>query len=1023
MRSLPELAIRRPVTTSMLLVSLLVLGLVALLRLPLAFQPDMDDPELYVSVPYPDASPRQIDTLILRPLEEALASVDGLESLWARCDDDSATVRLEFDWGTDLHQKRVQVWEKIDRVRRELPEDIENITVGTSWRNRESDSPVLEIRLSSELDLSERYDLLDRRIVRPLMRLPGVAQVALDGVSPREVRIDLRLADLEFHRVDVREVSALLRSSNFSQSLGEITAGETRYLLRTLGTFENVDEIRNLPLRADGLRLGDIAEVVYREPELDFGRHLDGNFAVGITVSAEASANVVEVCSELRARIEAMDRDPELRGVSFLVWHDQGLEIEKTIRELVFTGIFGAILASAVLYIFLRRLSTTLISVLCIPLALVVTCGVMWARGETLNTLSLLGLIVGVGMLVDNAVVVIENIFRHQELGEDRRTSSLRGAREVSVAVIAATLTSVIVFLPMIFSKPSRFSIPMREIGMTVCLTLLASLFISQTLIPLATSRFIRARARPRERWLVKIESLYTHLMDFHLRHRWLTVLALLALGGSSMLPLQRVDINFDPERAELYVQVEYRIFDDLSLEAKEELVTLVEKAIDPLREELGIKSHYSWWSDRFTMTRVYLEDGEASPENLQRAREGIAAILPEHPGVLLRIRESGESWRRDRGKKISLRIIGDDPRILQALGEEAVERIRPIPGLHNPNSSEGDGQLEMRVDLDRALVARYGVSPRGLAESVGLAFRGRRMPRYRTPQGEREIRLTLDEKEDETLSQLRTLSVWNEDRELLPLASFASFTPTRGPERIERDDRLTNVWVGASYREGTADDYLPQVEAALADWELPEGYRWNFGNWRDRQKRQTTEFGINLALALLLVFAVMASLFESVRQALALMISLPFALSGALWTLYLCGNDFDQPAGVGLLLLIGIVVNNGIVMIEHINAYRRSGMDRREALLIGGRERLRPILMTAVTTLLGLLPIVIQRPALGGMYYYTMALVIMGGIVVSTFLTAVLLPSTVTLVEDGLAWTGRIPGRVARRLRRRPGS
>ncbi len=1009
MITLPELAIKRHVTTLMLIISMVVLGSVALLRLPLAFLPDMDDPELYVRIPYAAASPQQIDTLVLRPMEEALASVDGLESMWARCDDDAATVRLEFAWGADLNQKRVEIWEKIDRIRRDLPDDLDDITLGTSWRSRESDSPVLEIRLSSNLDLSESYDLLERRIVRPLLRLPGVAQVALDGVMPREVRINLRLADLELHQIDVRQISQLLRSGNFNQSLGEVTEGDAKFLLRTLGTFESVDQIREFPLRADGLKLSDVADVVYREPELDFGRHLDGNYAVGITVSAEANANVVEVCKNLQDRIRAMDSDPELQGVNFLVWHDQGKEIEKTIRELIFTGVFGAILASLVLFVFLRRISTTVISVLCIPFALIVTCGVLWANGETLNTLSLLGLIVGVGMLVDNAVVVIENIFRHQEMGEDRKTSALKGSREVSTAVIAATLTSVIVFLPMIFNKPSRFSIPLKEIGLTVCLTLLASLFISQTLIPLATSWFIRAKKRPRERWLVWLETHYERLMKFNLKHRWLSIIVLLVMGGSMVFPFMKVDFNFDPDKPDLYAQIEYRFYDDMTLDAKEELVTKMEKLIDPLREELKIKSHYSWWSDRFTMTRVYLRDGEASPEQLDYLKKRLEKILPEFPGVLLRMRQPGESWRRNRGKKVTFRIVGEDPAKLKELAEEGLYRISQVPGLTNPYTTEGDGQLELRVDLDSRLVAQYSVSPQRLAESVGLTFRGRRLPRFRTPQGEREMRLTLDETEEESVAQLSTLPVWNEEGQILPLASIATFTPTRGPERIERDDRTTNIWVGASYKEGTKEDYVPLVEEALKGWVLPDGYRWNFGSWRDRLKKQTMEFGVNLGLALLLIFAVMASLFESVRQAIALMISLPFALSGAYWTLYLAGNDFDHPAGVGLLLLIGIVVNNGIVMIEHINSYRRTGMERSQALLKGGKERLRPILMTAVTTLLGLLPIVIKKPALGGMYYYSMALVIMGGIIVSTFLTAVLLPATVTLVEDSLAWVGRL--------------
>jgi HAE1 family hydrophobic/amphiphilic exporter-1 len=287
-------------------------------------------------------------------------------------------------------------------------------------------------------------------------------------------------------------------------------------------------------------------------------------------------------------------------------------------------------------------------------------------------------------------------------------------------------------------------------------------------------------------------------------------------------------------------------------------------------------------------------------------------------------------------------------------------------------------------------------------------------MQRFRTQEGEREMRVTLDEKETESLSQLRTLPLWTETGEKIPLASLASFDVRPGPEQIMRDNRMTSVWVGARYEEGTREQYLPQVRAALEGIDFPFGYSWTFQNWERHRQEQSQEFLTNLLLALLLVFAVMASLFESVRQAIALLVALPFALSGAAWTLYITGTDFDQPAAIGLLLLIGVVVNNGIVMLEHVNLYRRQGVPRAQAMVQGGRERLRPILMTAITTLVGLVPMAVQRPALAGVYYYSMALVIMGGLLISTFLTLVLLPTTTTLIEDAFAFLGRLLARAA---------
>jgi HAE1 family hydrophobic/amphiphilic exporter-1 len=1005
----------------MLLVSLVVLGLVAVFRLPLGFLPEVNRPYLFVHVPYPNATPEQVERTIVRPLEEGLGSVKGLQNMWSNCDREDGMVRLEFDWSRNMNLARVEVQEKVDRLKRDLPDGIGDVTVGSSWDSREADETILEGRLSSNRDLSESYDLLDRKVVKPLERVPGVALVRMDGVNPREVRVNLRVEDLESHAMDIREVTRMLRGTNFDQSLGKLREPSMSYTLRTLGTFQSLDEIQNLVLRADGLRLRDVADVVYQEPPLEYGRHLDGRFAVGISVSKDASANSVEICRQVRKRVEEMGKDPELEGVNFLVWFDQGKEIQKTLRDLALTGVFGALFASVVLFLFLKRLSMTLVASLCIPFSLIVTCLAIWAQGKTLNTLSLLGLIVGVGMLVDNAVVVMENIFRHREEGLDRTEATRVGAREVALAVTAATTTSVIVFLPVIFNKPSEMNIYLRELGLTVCITLIASLFISQTLIPLATARFIHTAPKPKGKLMRGLEDRYVKTLHFSLRHRWLTPIIGLAVTASAVYPFMKIDKNFDANEAEAFVQVLYEFSEELNLDRKRVIVEKVEAILDPHREDLAAKSIYSFWSNEWAMTRIYMEEGKANEKAMNRTRATLRTLLPEIPGLKLQVQDSGNMWRQDRGKRIAFQVVGEDSEVLARLGEEAKQRLEEIPGLTEAFTSAEAGRQELYVDLDRELATRYGVPLNQPAQVVGLTYRGQRLPRYRTPDGEREMRLTLDETADESLSQLRNLPLWTTDGEKVPLASLANFRVVPGPDRIQRQNRVTSIWVGARYEEGNRQDYVPMVTAALQGMEFPYGYTWTFFNVEQRRQEQSREFLVNLLLALLLVYAVMAGLFESARQALALMVALPFALAGATWTLFFTKTDFDQPAAIGLLLLIGIVVNNGIVMIEHINGYRRAGMPREEAMVRGGRERLRPILMTAITTLMGLTPIVVQRPALAGVYYYSMALVIMGGLAVSAFLTSVLLPTTACLSEDIFAWIGRIAARAVRFRRRRP--
>jgi HAE1 family hydrophobic/amphiphilic exporter-1 len=466
--------------------------------------------------------------------------------------------------------------------------------------------------------------------------------------------------------------------------------------------------------------------------------------------------------------------------------------------------------------------------------------------------------------------------------------------------------------------------------------------------------------------------------------------------------------MNFETSQPELYVQIRYIFSEELSLERKEETISRVEALLEPHRETLLAESIYSFWSDRYSLTRIYLKEGQANDENIGMVRQRLPELLPEIAGVKINVQQTSQGWRRHRGRdRVAFQIVGDDTETLLQLAEEAILRIEAIPGLSQVETRHQEAQQELHIEPDRDLVSLYEVSPDQLARVVGLTYRGQRLQRFRTDDGEREMRLTLDEHDNESIAQLANLSLHTATGAEVPLASVADINIKPGREHIQRDNRLTSVWVNARYEEGTSAQYMPQVTAALEGMTFPFGYTWTFGQWQQRRQEQSKEFMTNLLLALLLIFAVMAGLFESARQAAALMVSLPFAISGAVWTLWATGTSFAQPAAIGLLLLIGIVVNNGIVMLEHINQYRREGMERTEAMLRGGRERLRPILMTALTTLIGLVPIVVQKPSLGGVYYYSMALVIMGGLFVSTFLTSVLLPTTTSLSEDMFGWMG----------------
>ncbi|TQV76961.1 efflux RND transporter permease subunit [Aliikangiella marina] len=1007
--TLPEIAVKRPIGTLMVLVSILVLGIIALTRLELAFMPESEQKRLIIVASYNNASPKAIERMIVKPIEEAVASMNGVEHMWSNSDSRGARINLSFGLNVNMDIARAEIHERIDRIKDELPEDLERIIISENWNPRETGETIMEARLSSGRDLSKNYDLLDRKIVRPLERIPGVAVVTLDGVNPREVLIQLDLQKLRQHKLDARSVWRDLSLNNQNTTGGVLRSDQRKVVIRAMGEFQTVEEIGQLRLSGTTLKLNDIAKITYQEPPLEYGRHLDGDFAIGLNIAKESSANTIAITDAVYEKIDQMKLDPELDGINFLVWQDQGKEIRNTLGDLEQTGFFGAILASIVLFLFLRKVTTTMVAVFCIPFSLIVACGVIWLQGKSLNTISLLGLIVGLGMLVDNAVVIMENIDRFQKKGYGGRVAAILGAKEVSIAVMTATLTSIIVFLPMVFSKPTQMNIVLQELGITICITLVASLIISQTLIPLASTKLLKKERKEFKTPIMdRLQKYYTFALGYTLKHRWLAVIFAAGTLLATIYPVKNMNFNFDAAPTEMFIGINVDISEALSLDAKQQIIIQVEKALEPYKEELNVNSIYSWWSEGRSITRLYMNQGFQNEKEMNKVRKRLPDLLPEIPGVKLQVQDNGPFWRRNSGKRVAVSLQGPDSETLGELAEEAVSRIETISGLFDFYSTAEGGRLELHAEIDRDRIHSYGVNPNQPAGAVEMTFRGRKLTRFKGEDGEVEMRLLLGEEVDTSIQDVKNLTLTNAAGDEILMDNISNFETKKGPNRIRRQNKVSSVWIGARFDTGKRNDYRNQLIAELRDMPLPSGYKWEFNNrWRGQEESQE-EFILNLILALGLIFGVMASLFESMRQAVALMISLPFALAGAFWTLFLVDVDFDQPASVALLLLLGIVVNNGIVMIEHINLYRRDGWDRTAAMLQGGKERLRPIIMTALTTLVGLIPIVIQKPSLGGVYYYSMAYVIMGGLLFSTVLTTLFLPAAISLIEDVTDWINR---------------
>jgi HAE1 family hydrophobic/amphiphilic exporter-1 len=930
----------------------------------------------------------------------------------------------------------MEVREAVERVRPDLPTGIGHIRV-----EGDTDGPGAEVlngRISASRDLSESWELLDRRIRQPLERIRGVARVLLYGVEPQQLRIDLDLAALKSHNVAVETLIQRVDDANLDLDVGSIQGDVLAFDVRSAGRFRDVETVRDLPLGVGDLRLRDVADVNLREPVLDYGRHLNRNFAIGFDVSKEPTANTIETVDGLLARIDEIRADPELAGIEVLVWENAAEDIRTSLYGLRNAGILGGLLALSVLYVFLRRVSTTLIVAVAIPFSLLVTCGAMFLLGKSLNVLTMLGLMLGIGMLVDNGVVVIENIYRLQGQGMNPTVAARLGTRQVALAVVAATATTIIVWAWLFVTEPNTMTIYIGEVASVICLAVACSLLISLTFIPLAAARFVPDREVTPGLFVRRFVPAYRALLSWTLhrpRNRVLTLLALLLLALSAGIPFTFLEKTDEPEMRQRDVLIHYEVHDASTKEVVEGYVNQVEDWIESRRDELRYDSIYSYYGrDWGAGTRVYLPRS-ASKQELESLREKLQDGLPVIAGVKLEIGDHRQRHHGPRrGSMIRVAVRGEDPEFLESLAGEVERRVKELPHLREVYGPSLSGSKEVRVRVDPERARSLGVSPQRVAAVVGVTFRGQHLRRFQGPHGEIEVILGLSEFAQPGLDALMQVPVQTSHGTTISLGSVAEIEVARTPPHLQRVDRRTTSWVTAEFdqEEITTEEGKELVGEALAGLVLPDGYSWDWGIEMRREDEGLLVMGFGVLMSLAVVVFLMAALFESITQPVAILVTLPLALFGAFWTLWIFGFKLDVLAFIGVIILIGLVVNNGIVMVDHVNSLRRGGVARETALVEGCGDRLRPVLMTAITTVCGLVPLAmspllrrvflswfgieLSQFTVAGVYIESMAVALMGGLISSTIFTLIALPVWYTTVEDGGAMLAGLFAGISRR-------
>jgi len=1006
--SLATLSIRRPVATLMGLLSVIVVGSIALARLPLAFLPSVDAPFIGIQIPYPNSNPTQIEKEIVKPVEEALSTLSGVRKLRSTATADSAEFNLEFTWGQNLDIVRMQVSEKMEQVKPSLPPGVGDIQISSF---NTSDIPVVEGRIAAEgVDLSRNYDLIESRILNRLRRVPGVARVDLNGVAPREITIELVLDRVKEHNIDLGTLITRLRGATSNMVLGQVTHEGLRYTARAQGAFESLDMINDLPVNDQGLKLSDIAEIRYEEPPIGYGRHLDGRIAVALDVFKESTANTVDVVHAVTRIIhEDIDKDPLLKGVNLFVFQDQAKAITDGVDGLKRAGAIGAVLAVVILYLFLRRIDSTVIVAFSIPFSLIAACGVMYFMGRTLNVLSMMGLMLGVGMLVDDAIVVLEAIDRRHREERDPKQAALQGAKAVAMAVTTSTLTTVIVFLPLIVGSGTELTTWLGEVGLTISVSLGCSLLSSLTLIPLMSARLLRKRESPRIKWVEWLEDRYVATLAWTMRRKgWTFLIVVLGLVvGFIPFILGMVPTGIFSATVNNRLFLSYEFSDFVYKSDSERAVNQVEAYLQANKEKFQIKSVYSYFAENEARTVLMLAREDLGDESVKELRKKIRQGLPVVPGAKIQFHE--EAQEGGSSTFFAVKFFGQDSGTLQRLCEEAERRLATVKGVEDISTSTSKGRREIQVVIDRDKAARNGLTAQDVSQIFQFTLGGLRLQRFNAGNREVETWLELRRDDRENLEDLRRLQVAVENGRTVLLGDVASFQVVRRAQEITRENRKIRAEVDAIYEGKEWSATQNEITALMNAFDLPPGYTWSWDDNIIEQGQEDTQMAINFGLALLLVYIVMASLFESLAQPFAILFSIPFSMIGAAWLLAITRTPFNLMAQIGLLILIGVVVRNGIVLLDHLNQLRAAGIPHDEAILMAGRDRLRAIVMTALTTVAGLAPLAFGGETAGGIYYYPLARTVMGGLISSTVLTLIVLPYINVGVEGVAGWMSRL--------------
>jgi len=1024
--NLPEFSVKRPVTVFMIFLGALMVGGLCLALLPIDLLPEMDLPAITVVTQYPGAAPEEVESKVTEILERFLSTVPELDHITSTSMEDMSVITLSFEWGTDLDTRANEVRDAVGMAKMRLPDEIEEPRV---MKFDISQFPIMVFGIMAEESYPQLQDILEDEIADPLKRLPGVGTAAAYVPLRRQINIEFDRERLASYGLKPQDVVRAVMNENKDTSAGNVKMGLTDYLIRVPGEFKQVEPMREIVLtsrRGSIVRLCDIGIVEDGFAELELYIRVNGQRGAAVIVQKQSEANTVQVARLVRKRMEELKKHlpPDVEVITVM---DSSEDIERTIRDLSGTLLIGGLLSMSVVLIFLRQWRATLVIALTIPFSLIVAIILIYFLGYTLNMMSMFAMIIAIGMVVDNAIVVLENVTRHREEGERPKEGAVYGTSEVAMAITASTLTTICIFFPVLFVKGIT-RIIFTEFAVVIAVVLLASLFSALTLTPMLSSTLMRVSMQKGKqgKFFSKTEQMfkvlaqkYAEVLSWALGHRKIVIMAGLALFVGSLALVPLLGSEFMPEEDRAFIQGTVQLNVGTRIE---ETARVMEALEDILKREIPE-------NDRIAVfTRCGAGEGGRAPTSasegahigtfviklvpkVQRNRvaSDIAASirqrLNEFKGILqiekysISTGDPMENMFLGGGLPLTINIIGDDMEITDEIAARIKKIAEDTPGAVDVGMSRVKGRPEIWVDVDRAKASAMGLNVSDIGDTIRASFYGREASVYRVHGDEYDIFVRLQEKDRQDIREVQATTVRLPGGQLVRVDNVAQTEIEFGPVEIQRKDQGRIVNVEGNVYKRSLGEVVSDVEAGIEKMDIPAGVEVYMAGQAEEQRESFFWLTLALIVGSALVYMVMASQFESLLHPFVVMFSIPFAFSGTIVAIFLGGHNISIVIFLGLLMLIGVVVNNAIVLVDYINILRARGLELKEAVRRAGQTRLRPVLMTAFTTIFALMPMAFGKGQ-SSEVWNPLGLTIVGGLLVSTMVTLIIVPVLYSVFE-----------------------